>query len=287
MPAAQAERRPGQARAGHGPAVSVAGAGVLAREPGREVQAGAARGTGFLTGASDACTADGSPRSPPGGPGRPGTAAAPSSRSRAAARPGRSSSARLPAVRRSLCHCCWWPLHKVLLPCRGRSQPRTRQPHHHTGWSRGNWRTSPRSSGSNPGPSGRGRPRRTSRLSLVLARTTAGCRRRAYPGDQGWLEADAGDELGGGGGGGKDDPDRERHVGDPGLDRRVVQNVLEVERDEEEHREQGHADQQPDDVRSPQRPQAEDREWHDAGGAEHRPLVMAGTTGSGETRTSS
>jgi hypothetical protein len=42
----------------------------------------------------------------------------------------------------------------------------------------------------------------------------------------------------------------------------IVEHVLEVKRQEEEHREQGHADQQPDDVRAAQGPQAEDRERH-------------------------
>jgi len=40
-----------------------------------------------------------------------------------------------------------------------------------------------------------------------------------------------------------------------------MQNVLEVERDEEEHREERHADQQAHDVRSSERSQPEDREW--------------------------
>src|SRR6185312_15519596 len=54
----------------------------------------------------------------------------------------------------------------------------------------------------------------------------------------------------------------QRQVGDARLDRRVAEHVLEVERDEEEHREQRHANEQADDVRPPQRAQAEDGERH-------------------------
>ena len=44
--------------------------------------------------------------------------------------------------------------------------------------------------------------------------------------------------------------------------KRQVQDVLEVQRDEKEHGEEGHANEEPDDVRSAQGPQTEDRERH-------------------------
>ena len=81
------------------------------------------------------------------------------------------------------------------------------------------------------------------------------------PAIRGALKPDSRDELGGGARR-DDDPHRQRQVGDPGLDRRVAQHVLQVERDEEEHREQRHADQQPDDVGAAQGSVSEDRERH-------------------------
>ena len=60
----------------------------------------------------------------------------------------------------------------------------------------------------------------------------------------------------------EDDPDGQRQVREPGLERRVVQDALDVEGDEEEHREERHPDHQADDVRPAQGAQAEDREGH-------------------------
>src|SRR5215218_8180669 len=58
----------------------------------------------------------------------------------------------------------------------------------------------------------------------------------------------------------EDDRDRQRQVGEAGLDRAVAEHLLHVERDEEEHREERGADQDPDHVGAGDRPQAEDRE---------------------------
>ena len=60
----------------------------------------------------------------------------------------------------------------------------------------------------------------------------------------------------------QDDRDRQRQVGEPGLDRAVPEHLLHVQRDEEEHREQRSSHEQADDVRSPERPQPEDAEGH-------------------------
>ena len=57
-----------------------------------------------------------------------------------------------------------------------------------------------------------------------------------------------------------DDPDRQRQVREPRLQRVVAQHLLHVQRDEEEHREQRHRDEQRDDVGAGQRPVAEDPE---------------------------
>ena len=50
--------------------------------------------------------------------------------------------------------------------------------------------------------------------------------------------------------------ERHRQEREPGLDRRVAEHLLEVERDEEPHREHRRAEQQHDDVRRAQRPRA-------------------------------
>ena len=75
------------------------------------------------------------------------------------------------------------------------------------------------------------------------------------------LEAHARDQLRGDPRG-EDDRYRQRQVREPRLDRVVAKHLLHVERDEEEHREQGRAREQADDVRTADRPQAEDRERH-------------------------
>ena len=61
----------------------------------------------------------------------------------------------------------------------------------------------------------------------------------------------------------EDDRDRQRQVGEAGLDRAVAEHLLHVERDEEEHREERGADQDPDHVGAGDRAQAEDREGHE------------------------
>ena len=55
-----------------------------------------------------------------------------------------------------------------------------------------------------------------------------------------------------------DDRQRQRDVGDTGLERRIVQDLLHVQRQQEELREQRGREQQPADVRSGKRPKAED-----------------------------
>ncbi len=90
--------------------------------------------------------------------------------------------------------------------------------------------------------------------------TSAGGDHR-HPGREHRLEADPRDELGGDPGG-DDDPEREGQVGEAGVDRAVAEHLLHVERDEEEHREQRRADQEPDDVGARQGPEAEDPERH-------------------------
>ena len=62
--------------------------------------------------------------------------------------------------------------------------------------------------------------------------------------------------------GGDDDRQRQRQVGEPGVDRAVAEHLLHVEGDEEEHREQRGAGQHADDVGAGQRPQPEDAEGH-------------------------
>ena len=59
-------------------------------------------------------------------------------------------------------------------------------------------------------------------------------------------------------GGERDDRERQGDVGDAGLDRRVVEHLLHVEREQEELREDRSAHQQAGDVRGCQRSQSED-----------------------------
>ena len=60
----------------------------------------------------------------------------------------------------------------------------------------------------------------------------------------------------------QDDRNGQRQIGEPGPERRVMQYLLHVQRDEEEHREQRHADQQRHGVGAAKRAQPEDRERH-------------------------
>src|SRR6476646_8129346 len=82
-----------------------------------------------------------------------------------------------------------------------------------------------------------------------------------HAGGEDWLEPDFGHQAGGDPGR-EDDRDRQRQVGEAGLDRAEAEHLLHVERDEIEHREERGADQDPDHVGAGDRPQAEDREGH-------------------------
>ena len=63
--------------------------------------------------------------------------------------------------------------------------------------------------------------------------------------------------------GGHDDRQRQRQVGEPGMDGAVAEHLLHVQGDEVEHREQGGAEQQPHHVRARQGPQPEDPEGNE------------------------
>ena len=91
---------------------------------------------------------------------------------------------------------------------------------------------------------------------------------KSRPGGEHRLVAELGHELGGDPGRGHDHQ-RQRQVGEPGVDRAVAEHLLHVEGDEEEHREERGADQQADHVGPGQGADAEDRERHQRlGGAQ-------------------
>ena len=92
-----------------------------------------------------------------------------------------------------------------------------------------------------------------------LNQSEAERRSNSMPDRQDRLEAEPGDELAAEPRR-DDDRQRQRQVGEAGVDRAVAEHLLHVEGDEEEHREQRGAEQEPDDVRAGQGPQPEDPE---------------------------
>src|SRR5215218_8405471 len=95
-------------------------------------------------------------------------------------------------------------------------------------------------------------------------------------GDEHGLEAEAGDQWSARAGG-EDDPDRERQVREAGLERRVPEHVLHVQRDEEEHREQRGSDQDGGHVDAGDRAHPEDAgERHQRSGLAPLDQVEAG-----------